>query len=449
MEEKMKKILLFSLIVTICFAQTSVTVYNENLGLIKETKSIQLEKGEQTLQITDVAAQLDPTSVLLKSVNYPDDVRVLEQNFRYDLVNVSKIYHKFIGSKIRFYTENGEKFTGKLLSAGGSVVLQNDDGSVQIINAKQIVNAEFPELPEGLITRPTLDWTIQSARKGDEKLEISYLTSGMSWHAEYLFSVLRDGKFSLASWVSIENESGATYENAKLKLVAGDIHRAERQRYGGRPSVMMKAESADAGFQERELFEYHVYELPRKVTLQNQEIKQIALFDSREIESEKYFRIDGGGQSSEKLPARVFFDIENSEKSGLGMPLPAGKIRMFSEDSDGSLELVGEDRIEHTPKKEIISIQAGKAFDVVAERTIESYEKTGKKSEKFVVSIEIRNRKNQKIPIRIFERISRTAKIKNSTHDFTDTKSGEVRFDVTIDGEKSETVKFTIINEWK
>nr|MBC8456103.1 hypothetical protein [bacterium] len=227
----MKKILLFSLIVTICFAQTSVTVYNENLGLIKETKSIQLEKGEQTLQITDVAAQLDPTSVLLKSVNYSDDVSVLEQNFRYDLVNVSKIYHKFIGSKIRFYTENSEKFTGKLLSAGGSVVLQNDDGSVQIINAKQIVNAEFPELPEGLITRPTLDWTIQSARKGDEKLEISYLTSGMSWHAEYLFSVLQNGKFSLASWVSIENESGATYENAKLKLVAGDIHRAERQRY--------------------------------------------------------------------------------------------------------------------------------------------------------------------------------------------------------------------------
>ena len=336
-EEMMKRVLVTFLAVALGFCAAayhssaddlSVTVYNNDLAVVRDTRDMAFSKGTQTKTMTDVPERIDPTSVRFAVEG--GGVDMIEQNYRYDLVNSQKVLRRYIDSAISIRLKEGDLIEGVLQSVAGDVVISTAGGRVEIVRLDAIERFSFPELPEGLITRPTLFWKLTSDRARTAPAEISYMSSGFEWHAEYTVVIAADEKsMDMTSWVSVHNNSGATYENADLKLVAGDVHRV-RQPQIMRKDVMMAAEQERAGgFEERGLFEYHLYDLQGQTTLQNAEIKQIALFPETMAKVKKVLVFD-----ARKQPDAVTATVEftNSEKDGLGIPLPAGKVRVYSRD---------------------------------------------------------------------------------------------------------------------
>jgi len=284
------------------YAKVSVTIYNQDLGLIKDVRELEFKKGKSLIKFTDVAARIDPTSVHFKPVNPSDRVSILEQNYQYDLVSSTKILQKYVDKEIELFTKSaeprgeGKSYKGRLLSySNENVTLQEPDGAIRIVRLDEVRDLYFPTLPEGLITKPTLVWLLDSQVSGKRKAEVSYLTSGINWHAEYVAVVdQKDQNLELASWVSIDNRSGATYQDAKVKLIAGEVHRVREERIPPRLAKGYMVEAAAAPqFEEKAFFEYHLYTLLRPATIKDNEIKQVSLFPSTEVKVKKIFTYDG------------------------------------------------------------------------------------------------------------------------------------------------------------
>ncbi|MDZ7344116.1 MAG: DUF4139 domain-containing protein, partial [candidate division KSB1 bacterium] len=304
--------------------QVRVTVYNNNLALVHESRRLDLPRGTGLCSFFDVAAYIDPTSVHFKSVSNPDAVRVLEQNFEYDLVSADRILQRYLDQNVRLINKQGSPIEGKLLSVGGNVVLQAADNAIRILNNNEIVSTELPKLPEGLITRPTLVWQVQNSGPTNQLVEVSYLTTGMSWHAEYVGILdAQDRNMELAAWVSIDNNCGATYKDAKVLLVAGDIHRAKPPIRPMHKEMIGLAAAPD--FEEKEFFEYHLYTLTRPSTLKDRQQKQIELFPAARTAVTKEYTYDGA-RNEKKVNVTIKF--KNKKEAGLGLPLPAGKVRL-------------------------------------------------------------------------------------------------------------------------
>ncbi|MBD3287808.1 DUF4139 domain-containing protein, partial [candidate division KSB1 bacterium] len=374
----MKKIsfaLILVMLTSLLIAQendVAITVYNNRMALVKDVREMDLDKGKIEVNFRDVASTIDPTSVHFKSLTSPEDVSILEQNYEFDLVSQDKVLEKYIDQNITVFTKQDGPFTGKLLShRGGSILLQMDAGNLKSVLSSAVINIDFPSLPEGLITRPTLVWHLNNdGRDGTHKAEVSYLAQNIDWHAEYVaVSKKEDTELELNSWVSIENQSGTDYENAKLKVVAGDVNLAQRpQRDRVRKGAVMMAESAQAPqFEEKAFFEYHLYTLQRRTTIKNNQIKQISLFPTATTKIDKIYLYNGARYGED---VRVNLEFKNSKETGLGIPLPMGKVRVYKEDeADEALEFVGEDFIDHTPKDEKVRLYVGNAFDIKGERT--------------------------------------------------------------------------------
>ncbi|HDY87036.1 MAG TPA: DUF4139 domain-containing protein, partial [bacterium] len=333
---------------------------------------------------------------------------------------------------------------GILQSVTGDVVLKGKEGGIKIVKLSAVKQYDFPELPEGLITRPTLFWKLYSKTALKTNTEVSYMTAGFDWHAEYTAVVSDDEKeMEISSWVSINNNSGATYENAKLKLVAGDIHRV-RPRIPVRREIAVKAELMGeefrAGFEERELFEYHLYELQGLTTVNNAEIKQIALFPSATTNVEKLLIYDSW-KNAKKVSVNIEFT--NAEKDGLGIPLPAGKVRVFKRDTDGAVEFVGEDALDHTPKNEDIRLILGYAFDIVAERKLVDTRRISKTIREETVEINLRNRKEQKVKITAVEHFRGDWEIIDKSDPYVKKDAYTVEFAVDIPANSEKTVTYT------
>ncbi len=427
-----------------------ITVYNENLALVKQVRTVEINKNELPLRFTDVAAQIIPTSVHLQSLSGDEDFRILEQNFEYDVVSAEKILEKYIDHSVEIVSENGELTSGILLSkSGGSLVLKTDAG-IKILpwNNKMTVNVK--ELPEGLITRPTLIWELANVVEGKEKLEVSYLTNGMKWHAEYVGVLNEDAsQVNLESWVSIDNKSGTTFKNSQLKLVAGEIHRAPPERPSLRRQRGVEAMALadrEPGFEEREFFEYHIYELGRKTTLKNNQIKQIALFAPADVQSQKKFYYNGR-RNSKKVEVRLLF--KNEEEAGLGRPLPAGVFRIYQKDKE-SLEFIGEDRIDHTPRNEQVKITLGNAFDLVGERKVVDRQKISKRSERQTVEIELRNNKpDDDVTIVVEESLYwPNWKISNNNFSYRKVDARHIEFDIPVKADGKTTLRYTVTYSW-
>lgn len=426
-----------------------ITIYNKDLGLIKQIRVLDVKKALLPLKFTDVAAKLIPTSVHLKSVGGSKDFRVLEQNFEYDLVNSDKILEKYIDHPVEIINENAEYLKGVLLSKEGkSLVLKTDEG-IKIVAWNDRMSINVKELPEGLITRPTLIWEISGYQEGQQTLEVSYLTKGMNWQAEYV-GVLdeKSTQINLDAWVSINNQCGATFEDAHLKLVAGDIHRAPepRERYL-KPQMMMAAEAVTVeGFEEREFFEYHIYDLDRLTTIKNNQMKQISLFPSAEVNCSKKFYYNAA-RDAKKVEVKIVF--KNDEKSGLGRPLPAGVFRIYQKDQN-SLEFVGEDRIDHTPRNEEVKLTVGKAFDLVGERKILEKKKISNRSEKQTVEIELRNNKEKEDVNIIIEEYMYyySWEIEESNFPFTKKDAFHAEFNIPVKANSTVTVNYSVVYSW-
>ncbi len=439
-----------SLVITNSFAQekqVAVTIYQNNLGLVHDVRRMDLTKGNQEIHFTDVASFIDPTSVHFKSLTAPDAVTLLEQNYEYDLVSSEKILQKHIDQVVQMFTKEGKIFEGKLLSVGGNVVLEKKDGGIQSISMANVQNIDFPKLPTGLITRPTLVWFLSSTKAGKHLMETSYMTDGIDWHTEYVAAVNdEETKVDLSAWVSINNQSGTDYENAKLKLVAGDVHRAALPQPKRRDKAEMMATKAGAPqFEEKAFFEYHLYTLQRAATIRNNQIKQLSLFPTATTPVKKKYEYDG---AKNEKKVNVILELVNSEKNGLGLPLPAGKVRVYKSDGDQSQIFLGEDKIDHTPKDEKIPLYVGDAFDVVGERKQVNYKQLSNQSREEIWQITLRNHKKEDIEVLVREHLWGDWEIRESSHTYNKKDANTLEFLIPLKKDAEETIKYTAWYRW-
>lgn len=440
-------ITLFLFVCTVSTAvadEIAVTIYNSNLGVISETRSLKFEKGTHRIAFKDVPSAIDASSVRFELVNSNKHLSILEQNYAYDLVNSSQMYRKYIDEKIELVDKNGNMFSGILLASDrDAVTLMDESGRIKILLMNQITEVNFPVLPEGLITRPTLFWQYLSDFKGTADCNISYQTSGMNWTAEFVGLLSADDKeLDISGWASIHNQSGKTYKDATLKLIAGDINRVQGAKYRS-PSMKMMTTSMDAaaGFEEKSFFEYHMYTLPRKATVADKENKQISLFEPAKTSAKKIFLYKPDVNPNK---VEVALKFTNSKEFGLGMPLPAGRFRLFKADDDGSKILLGEDRIDHTPKDENVSIKVGYAFDLSAEQKVMGKKRISSNVEDQEFEIILKNHKDTDVTIEIEKKLHGYWEIIEADFEFDKKDASTIRFKQKIEKNGSKTIKFKV-----
>lgn len=434
-------ILLF-LPLTLFADDISVTVYNSNLGVISETRTLKFDKGTGTLAFRDVPALIDANSVGF-TVHGDRNIGILEQNYAFDLVSPDKMYQKYIDKEIELIDKDGKLYSGTLLAySSGAITLQESSGRIKIVQLSHVVEINFPKLPDGLITRPTLFWKYNSDYGGDVRCEVGYQTAGMNWSAEYVGLLdSKETQLDLSGWAAINNTSGKTYTDAKLKLVAGDIHRAQQPRSREFDYMAKGVATAESGFQEKAFFEYHLYTLPRAATVADKEIKQISLFEPATAKVSKVFRYEPE-KNSEAVEVALRF--KNSKETGLGMPLPAGRVRIFKADDDGSRILLGEDWINHTPKNEELTIAVGNAFDIAAEERTMNQVRVSPKVEDREMEIELRNRKDTTVTIEVSKKLYGFWEILQSTHEYTKKDANTVEFKVPVNANQTVVVKYKV-----
>ena len=422
--------------------EVSLTVYNDNFGLVKQVRQVEFKKGLSQVRFDDVAALIDPTSVHIS----PKDggISILEQNYQYDLVNTKAMMQRYLDTEISVITKGGEIHRGKLLSFDERyVILQAENGEITITNTVEIVDYRFTKLPEGLVLKPTLVWLAESDGGKKSECEVSYLTNGITWHAEYVAVVDKDDKnLSLSGWVSIDNKSGATYENASLQLVAGKVNRVTQlpqyppYPYSADRIVAMK--EMQPQFEEEAFFEYHLYTLTRRSTVADKETKQISLFPEATTSAAKVYTLDATQSywwsQPDKPKVKVNLEFTNSEKKGLGMPLPKGVLRVYKADSKGDLQFVGEDSVSHTPRDEKVRVFLGEAFDITASRLKTNHVDLGQDHGRETYEIILKNHKDVDIVVTVVEPLPgwREWRIIESNIEYKKVSAYKVEFQVSV-----------------
>lgn len=439
-------------------------------AMVRQQHEFTLERGTNRLDLTDVAAYIDPTTVTFESLTSPTGTRVVEQSFQFDLVSTEKLIERYLDQTITVDQLSGSgvtPITGRLLSSQGGIVLTTADGQIHALTNYQ--NVHFPTLPGGLKTRPTLVWDVQAERAGRENARITYQTSGITWWADYnlTFTPGRDansGFLDVGAWVSILNRSGANYENASLKLIAGDVNRIQPQ---PSPLVRMRAQEAFAtadagGFAERSFFEFHLYTLGRTTTIPDNSTKQIELFPQvQRVPAKKLLvyasapPLRGGpfleadyGTTNAKVD--TYLEFENRENVGLGIPLPSGRVRVSQEDGD-TLEFIGEDTIDHTPKDETVLIKLGSAFDVVGERRQVDFQiDTRARRIDETIEIRVRNHKEEPVTVVVRENLFRWAKndVVQASARYERKDASTVEFPLQIARDGEAVVTYRVRYDW-
>jgi hypothetical protein len=471
-------------------SSVDLTIYNQNLSLIREERMIRLIKGMNNVVLPDIPATIDGTSLHFLSLTDPAGVHVLEQNYQYDLVHQAKLLEKYIGKQVQFIreepvTQKEYSVTGKLIATGYSIqpqygssvpnyystggMVAEIDGKIEINPAGRLV---LPALPEGLILRPQLEWLLTSNREGQQKTEISYLAGQLNWYCNYVALLNHDDtRIDLTGWVTVTNNSGTSFKNAGLKLVAGDVNIVKEamayDRMAAKRDVEMNA--AAPQFQQTDLFEYKLYSLQRRTDINNNETKQIELVSANGVTAHKVFIYDGladqwrswyrnysyrsqasfGQQSNTKVG--VFVTFKNELASGLGIPLPKGKVRVYKRDDDGKEQFIGEDQIDHTPKDEEVRLYLGHAFDIVGERSQKDFKSmaAGRVIEE-TIEIKVRNHKEEPVEVQVYEHPWRWSQweIVKSTGDWTKVDQSTLRFPVKLDKGAEKTISYTIRYTW-
>jgi hypothetical protein len=454
---------------------TDVTIYNDDLGLVREERSFDFKSGVNAVTMDDVAALIDATSVHFASLSDPAGISVLEQNFQYDLVNENKLLEKYLGREIeieRFVGEgkdHREILKGTLLSTVGGRVVQSG-GKLYLNPEGRVV---LSELPEGFVTKPRLLWRVSAKKSGKQECEVAYLTGGLSWKSDYVLKISpNDDKLDLNAWVTLTNGSGVAYKDAKLKLVAGDVNRVLQPElargYALAKSARFAMGAAEPQFQEKSFFEYHLYTLQRPATVLNNETKQIELASGQNVPVKKLFIYDGSanlgghyndysrsdpnyGASSAEKKVWVMLEFKNSKENNLGLPLPKGTLRVYKQDTDGALEFIGEDAIDHTPKDELVRVKMGNAFDVVGERTRTNYQiSTDRKSMTETFEVKLRNHKDQPVTVRVVEHLYRWTnwRVTESTQKWSKKDAQTIEFDVPVTKDGEGLINYTVQYSW-
>jgi len=441
----------------------AVTIYNENLALIKDQRTITLDNGLNLLAFRGVSAKMRPETSLLRSLNNINGFNILEQNFDFDLLTPQKLLEKYVGKNVSIATMNpvtGEEIIEQAL------VLSTNQGVVVKIGDRIETNPRgryiFDKVPENLRDQPTLVLQLNSPSAEPQEVELSYLTSGLSWKADYVAELNADDtKLDLMGWVTLNNKSGTTYNNAKLQLVAGDVNIVRqdfRQRLEGRQVMAMKSAVAEDSMSEESLFEYHLYSLNRPTTLSDNQTKQVSLLTATQVPVNKEFLLQGApyyyqssyGNIGQKLKVGVYVEFKNKEKSGLGLPLPKGIVRVYKKDKAGNAQFIGEDKIDHTPKNEDVRLKLGDAFDITADKKQTNFEKRnayGKYNHAYesAYEIKLKNAKSEAVTVVIREPIPGDWKMLKQSHPFKKVAAGTAEWHIEVPAESSTTLEYSAL----
>jgi len=432
-----------------------LTVYNNNLGLVKDIRKLALPKGETELRFMDVASGINPVTVSVKSLNKPTQFSILEQNYEYDLISQDKILDKYVGKDLKIMQWNEYQDRKEVVEA---TLLSNNSGQVYRIEDEIYLGHPgtkiLPKLPENLIEKPTLTWLFSNKTGSPHELEVTYLTNNISWKADYVLTLdAKDVSSDLSGWVTIDNRSGTTYTQAQLKLIAGDVNRVSNAYPGGDMMMagvaMMRKESA---FKEKSFFDYHIYDLQRKTTIKDNQTKQINFIENSGIQINKEYRVNTqqgyfrSRYSSDaiKQDVNVLVQFKNSKENQLGVPLPKGVIRLYKKDDEGSLQFVGEDRIDHTPRGEEVELSIGKAFDITVERKQTDYQQKTKNSYETEWEIVFRNVKKEKVDVVLLENLYGNWQVIRSSQDYEKVGAHQIQFTVSVAPDQEAKVTYRV-----
>ena len=444
-------------------SEVSVTVYNSNIALVRDVRQIHLQSGVFPLRFEDVAASINPATVHFRSLTDPAKLSVVEQNYEYDLLDAQKLLQKYVGREVTLVQRETDAGSTKWMETK-ALLLSDNSGPVwrignEIVTGMGADSYRFPDLPENLYSRPTLVWTLDNRGAETQKVEASYLTNNMNWSADYVLTVGHDEKSAdLDGWVTLVNNSGAAYRYARLQLVAGEVHRTAQPVVAGMMADMAVPRAKAAPQFEQEGFsEYHLYTLGRRTSIQNNETKQISLLNGTNVPVEKYLSVEGQSyyyRSSQNMgnpvpqPVKVFYRFKNDENSGLGMPLPAGTVRVYQADSKGGVQFAGEDSINHTPKDENLRIYVGNAFDVVCERKQTDYKKLASNLYEMEYEITLRNHKDGPVSVEVREPVGGDWEVVNSNFKWTKLDVSTVGFQIPVEKDGTATLDYRVRVKW-
>lgn len=443
--------------------EVAVTIYNQNLALVKDVRVIKLDRGFNNLAFREVSANIRPETALLRSIDGVRGLRVIEQNFDFDLLTPRKLLEKYVGRTVRLVKTHPQTGAERLESA---IVLSTNNGVVLKVGDRIEMGVPgrlvFDSVPENLRDRPTLVMQLHSPTASPQKLELSYLTGGLSWKADYVAELnASDSRLDLHGWVTLTNKSGTTYKRARLQLVAGDVNRARREMdkaLRARKAALAASSEVREDMAEESLFEYHLYTLNRPTTIADNQTKQVALLTAQQVPVKKEFLLRGReyyyrssyGDLGQKLKVGVYVKFENKKTANLGKPLPKGVIRVYKKDGAGNAQFVGEDNVDHTPKNEKVRLKLGDAFDVTADKRQTDFQKRAR-TRKYVYAFEsayeinLKNAKKEPVTVTIHEPIPGDWMILNQTHPHEKAASGTALWRIKVPAEGKETLRYRVL----
>ena len=438
----------------------AVTIYNDNLALVKDARRVRLGRGSNQLAWREVSAQMRPETAQLRNLSNPAGFRLQEQNFDFDLLTPQKLLEKYVGREVGVIrthagTDTETRESATVLSTNNGVVLRFADGRIETGVPGRLA---FPGVPDTLRDTPTLVISLLNPVAGEQNLELSYLTSGLSWRADYVAELNGDDdRLDLNGWVTLTNQSGAAYPDARLQLVAGDVNRVRENQPMPRATMAMASKAADAAeMQQEALFEYHLYTLQRPTTLAENQTKQVALMSASRVPVRKTFLFEGAnyyyagpyGEIGRKIKVGVFVEFDNKGE-GLGVPLPRGIVRVYKQDSQGNAQFVGEDRIDHTPKNETVRLKLGDAFDVTADKKQTDFQKlagSGRTNAVFESAYELvlKNAKPEAVTVTVREPMPGDWTMVSESQPHTRAASGLAEWQVKVPAEGKATLTWRV-----
>jgi hypothetical protein len=445
--------------------EVAVTVYNQNLALVRDVRRVNLPLGDLNLKFMDIAAMVNPATVHIVSSTAPKSLDVLEQNYEYDLLDPQKLLEKYVGREVTLVQLQTENNSTREVKIKGTLLANNGSGPVwqvgdQIITGIGTDRYIFPDVPANLYSKPTLIWLLTNRYSGAQTVEASYLTGGMNWNADYVLTVGSHEKSAdLNGWVTVTNNSGTEFRNAQLQLVAGAVNVISPPRAIAKAELMNAAVAGapERQFAQENLSEYHLYTLDRRTTLLDKESKQISLLEASAFPIDKHYEVNGQTYyyheelppgAPMKNPVEVHLKFKNSEANSLGIPLPAGTVRVYQGDSKGRLQFIGEDRIDHTPKDETLDLHIGDAFDVVAERKQADFVKSGPHSSESAFEITLRNHKSLPITVEVNEPIGGDWTMLQSSFKYEKTSATSARFTVPVEANGEAVLTYRVRVRW-
>jgi len=438
--------------------ELALTVYNTDLALVRDVRNVNLPSGSADLKFMDIAATVNPATVHFRSLSDPQRVHVVEQNYEYDLLEPEKLLRKYVGrdvTLVRRVQEGGatreEAVTARLVSYNNAPVWRIGN---EIVTGLQADHIRFPEVPGNLYSRPTLIWTLDNQGATKHRVEAAYLAGRMSWNADYVLTVARDDRTAdLDGWVTLTNNSGTSFNHASLQLVAGQLNRVQQAMTDALARREMAAKDAAAPMAQESFSEYHLYTLGHKTSINNAETKQVSMLNGTGVPVQKRYVVDGQAYyyrnaqhpgTPLKDDVAVYYELRNDAQSGLGMPMPAGVVRVYQADSKGGVQFAGEDRIDHTPKDESLKLRIGNAFDVVCERNQVDFEKIAANTYEIGYEIVLRNHKGAPITVDVNDAVGGTWRMLSSSHEWTKTAAWAVHFAVPVAADGTATLKYRV-----